>query len=44
MVSLIERLLGKGMQLSIYDRDVSSANVIGANRRTWSARSRTSGS
>ena len=32
MVSLIERLIGKGMQLSIYDRDVSSANVIGANR------------
>lgn len=32
MVSLIERLIGKGMQLAIYDRDVSSANVIGANR------------
>jgi GDP-mannose 6-dehydrogenase len=32
MVSLIEMLLGKGLQLSIYDRDVSSANLIGANR------------
>ncbi|HEU4630406.1 MAG TPA: nucleotide sugar dehydrogenase [Gemmatimonadaceae bacterium] len=32
MVTLIERLIGKGMQLAIYDRDVSSANVIGANR------------
>ena len=32
MVTLIERLIGKGMQLSIYDRHVSSANVIGANR------------
>ena len=32
MVTLIERLIGKGMELAIYDRDVSSANVIGANR------------
>jgi len=32
MVSLIEMLIGKGMQLAIYDRDVSSANLIGANR------------
>lgn len=32
MVSLIERLIGKGMQLAIYDSHVSSANVIGANR------------
>jgi GDP-mannose 6-dehydrogenase len=32
MVTLIERLIGKGMQLAIYDRDVSSANVIGANK------------
>jgi GDP-mannose 6-dehydrogenase len=32
MVSLIEMLIGKGLQLSIYDRDVSSANLIGANR------------
>jgi len=32
MVSLIERLIGKGMQLSIYDSHVSSANIIGANR------------
>ena len=32
MVTLIERLIGKGMQLAIYDRDVSNANVIGANR------------
>ena len=32
MVTLIERLIGKGMQLSIYDSHVSSANVIGANK------------
>ena len=32
MVTLIERLIGKGMNLAIYDRDVSNANVIGANR------------
>jgi GDP-mannose 6-dehydrogenase len=32
MVALIEMLIGKGLQLAIYDKDVSSANVIGANR------------
>jgi GDP-mannose 6-dehydrogenase len=32
MVSLIEMLIGKGLQLAIYDRDVSSAKLIGANR------------
>jgi GDP-mannose 6-dehydrogenase len=32
MVSLIELLIGKGMQVSIYDPYVQSANVIGANR------------
>jgi GDP-mannose 6-dehydrogenase len=32
MVSLVEMLIGKGMQLAIYDRDVSSARLIGANR------------
>ena len=32
IVSLIEMMIGRGMQVAIYDRDVSSANVMGANR------------
>ncbi|MDB4889704.1 MAG: GDP-mannose dehydrogenase [Gemmatimonadetes bacterium] len=32
IVTLVERLIGKGMQLAIYDGHVSHANVIGANR------------
>ncbi|WP_284352886.1 nucleotide sugar dehydrogenase [Roseisolibacter agri] len=32
MVSLIEMLLGKGVQVAIYDPYVRSANLIGANR------------
>lgn len=32
VVTLIEQLLGKGVELRIYDRDVSSANLLGANR------------
>ncbi len=32
MVSLIEQLIGRGFQVSIYDRDVSQANLVGANR------------
>jgi GDP-mannose 6-dehydrogenase len=32
MVTLIERLLGKGYNVVIYDRDVYSARLIGSNR------------
>jgi GDP-mannose 6-dehydrogenase len=32
MVMLVERLIGKGMDVRIYDRNVSRAGLIGANR------------
>jgi len=32
MVELIERLIGKGYQVKVYDRNVSLANLQGANR------------
>ncbi|MGQ0766683.1 MAG: nucleotide sugar dehydrogenase [Gemmatimonadota bacterium] len=32
MVTLIEKLIGRGFEVSIYDRDVRSARLIGANR------------
>jgi GDP-mannose 6-dehydrogenase len=31
-VTLIERLIGKGVQLAIYDREVTQARLIGSNR------------
>ncbi|HJQ69737.1 MAG TPA: UDP-glucose/GDP-mannose dehydrogenase family protein [Blastocatellia bacterium] len=32
MVSLIETLIGKGLKLTVYDRDVEMARLFGANR------------
>ena len=32
LVSLIELMVGKGMELAIYDRDVAEAQLIGANK------------
>jgi GDP-mannose 6-dehydrogenase len=32
MVTLVERLIGKGMSVLIYDREVSQANLIGSNK------------
>jgi GDP-mannose 6-dehydrogenase len=32
MVELVERLIGKGYQVAVYDKNVSLANLQGANR------------
>jgi GDP-mannose 6-dehydrogenase len=32
MIEIIERLLGKGYELRIYDKNVSVASLVGANR------------
>ncbi len=32
MVTLIETLIGKGFEVTIYDREVRSASIIGSNR------------
>ncbi len=32
LVALIELMVGKGMELAVYDRDVSEAQLIGANK------------
>jgi GDP-mannose 6-dehydrogenase len=32
MVTLVERLIGKGIDVAIYDREVSQAKLIGANK------------
>ena len=32
MVALVETLIGKGMELTIYDRNVSEAGLLGSNR------------
>ena len=32
MVTLVERLIGKGIDIAIYDREVSQARLIGSNR------------
>lgn len=33
MVELIERLIGKGYEITIYDKEVSMAKIFGSNRR-----------
>jgi GDP-mannose 6-dehydrogenase len=43
MVALIEMLIGKGREVSIYDPYVREANLTGRTASTSSARSRTSG-
>ena len=39
LVELVERLIGKGFEVAIYDRDLQLSRLIGSNRRLIACRS-----